>query len=826
MTKKKGKPPVRKDLHQRPERQGRKNRRHKYRKEQRKPLVEPSMIPYGFIILAYFLVVTFTPNWMALDTNATKFMTLSFLNLLAFGYLWTRPDIKGQPGVLMRFFDTRAGLAFGFFMVAVLLSFTQATNILESVLHFTKLFSVFVATFIIAVILMRDMRYVKMVVVLGALILLIDSVAVFVNIGQYIQGEVRSITDIKFVYSNKNILASAIFVKIPFAMYLWMFDRGRLKILGWLGIFTGLLATFFMATRGFYVGTIVVTLVFLVYCGYNYLREKEMKHIRLLGGYVGALVLALVLFSAVRSNIYPHTHARHTQAIGAQLATIQDDARDSNRINAWFWSFRLIRENPWLGVGTGNWKINILEHENQVNTGYIYLYKAHNDFIENTVETGIAGGLLYILMFVFIFWNLIRAYLYKDRNTLRYRHLFLAGFGLMFYGFDAFFNFPMDRPEIQMVFALYMAAGIVATLKMDRPEGGEQVTASAGDLESEEQKQSRRPIFAKILSVIFVVLMLGSAYILTVNYESSKMQRIVFQDIMRRDLNRGADKFLEGFPFIPNVSIWGESINALTARYLLQENRYREVIELLRPDARINPWDGRREFFMARAFKNLGKKDSALVYSQKAYEIKPHYFQNVHLMTTLLKEKNRENEVGPILDRYLANEKENHEAYLYAATFFNRQGELEHAWNHIDTAYQVMPYNEEIENLYNILHHQKFVAPFQEVYRQAVDYYRDNQYAEALPYLTEYIEKAPFDQGVYRMRAFSHYYLNNYEEAIADINQALEKGEENFSLVNLRGVCLRNLGEHQAACEDFRAAMEAGIESGEANFNNFCRQEE
>lgn len=784
------------------------------------------MIPYGIIILAYFFVVTFTPNWMALDTNSTKFMTLSFLNLLAFGYLWTRPDIKSQPGMLMRFFDTKAGVAFGLFLVFVLLSFTQATNILESVLHFTKLFSVFMATFIIAVILMRDMRYVKMVVVLGALLLLFDSVSVFYYIQQYIVGEVRSITDIKSVYSNKNILASAIFVKIPFAMYLWMFDQGRLKVLGWLGMFTGLLATFFMATRGFYVGTIVVSLVFLIYCGYNYFREREMRHVSIFGGYIGALILALVLFSVVRANLYPSTTSRHTQAIGTQLATIQDDAEDSNRINAWFWSFDLIRDNPWLGVGTGNWKINILEHENQVNTGYIYLYKAHNDFIENTVETGIPGGLIYILMFVFIFWSLIRAYLYKDRSTLRYRHLFLAGFGLMFYGFDAFFNFPMDRPEIQMLFALYMAVGVVATLKEEKNAGEESLTATAGELESEEQKQSLRPMYAKVLSLVFVALMIGSAYILTVNYQSSKLQRVVYQDIMRGELNRDADKFLEGFPFIPNVSIWGESINCLTARYLIQEARHEEVIDLLRPDAHINPWDGRREFFMATAFNNLGKQDSAMVYSKKTYEVKPHYFRNVHLMTTLLQEKGRIDEVGPILDRYLAHDKSNDQAYLYATSFFEQQGELEHAWNHIDTAYQVMPRNENIQNQHNFLRHRKFVEPHQDLYRQATEYYNENRYEESLPYLDEFIKKTPFSVSAYRLRALSNYHLENYLDAINDIDYIFEQGEDSPSLLNLRGVLYRSIGDHEAACEDFRAAMEAGNASGETNYNNFCREEQ
>ena len=782
------------------------------------------MIPYGILILTYFLVVTFTPNWMALDTNATKFMTLSFLNLLSFGYLLTRPDIKGQPGVLMRFFDTRAGLALGLFLLVVLLSFTQSINLLESVLHFTKLFSVFMATFIISVILMRDIRYVKMVVVLGALLLIFDSVSVFYYIGQYIQGEIGSISDIKSVYSNKNILASAMFVKIPFAFYLWMFEKGWLKRIGLLGVFVGLLAVFFMRTRGFYVGMIVVTLVFILYSLYNYFRERSFLHLRLLAGYLGVLILAFLLFNVVRSNLYPERQ-RDRDAIGTQLATIQADAQESNRIDAWFWSFDIIKENPILGVGTGNWKINILEHENQVNTGYIYLYKAHNDFIENTVETGIPGGLIYIFMFVFIFWSLIKAYLYKDRNTQRYRHLFLAGFGLMFYGFDAFFNFPMDRPEIQMLFALYFAVGVVSTLQHDEKAGEEHATATAGDLESEAQKKSKRPFYAKMMSAVFILLMLGSAYVLTINFQSSKLQRIIYQDIMAGELRHESDMFMGEFPFIPNVSIWGESISSLKARYLMDEEKYRETIDVLEDD-RSNPWDGRREFFMATSYNNLGKKDSTLVYSKKSYEIKPHYFRNVHLLTNLLQEKDREEEVGPILDGFLAHDKSNAQAYLYATSFFHRQGELDHAWNHIDTAYQVMPRNDRIQQQYEFLEHQKFVAPHQDLYRQAAEYYNNNRYEEALPYLDEFIENTPFDANVYRMRAFSNYHLGNHEAVIEDVDVVLEQGEEVPSLVNLRGVCYRALGDEEAACEDFRTAMEAGNESGETNYHNFCAEEE
>lgn len=806
----------------RPERHARKkNRSRKHKQPQKEPLIRLSQVPLAFILLLYIFVVTFTPNWMALDTNTSKFMTLSLINLLSFAYLLTRQDIRGEPGLLMRFFDTKAGLAYGVFLGIVLLSFTQAINILESVLMFTKLFAVFTAVFIVSVILMRDIRLVKMIVVVGALLLIFDSVSVFYYIGQFIEGDIRRISDIKSVYSNKNILASAIFVKIPFAIYLWKYDSGPLKLVGLVGMFTGMLATLFMATRGFYVGLIVVTAVFLLYTIYNLIRDKKLRPAGIFAGYVVSLVLALLIFSVVRANLYPQ-RGRHTQSVGAQLATIQDDAQESNRVNAWFWSFDIIRENPLLGVGAGNWKINILEHENQVNTGYIYLYKAHNDFIEMMTETGIPGGLLYIFIFVFVFWNLIKAYLYKDRNTRRYRHLFLAGFGLMFYGFDAFFNFPHDRPEIQMLFALYLPIGIVAILSGDDAQDEKDARIFS---HKKESSSSFRNKLAKFFSAGMILLMIFSAYVLHLNFQSSKLQRVIYQEIMSGQLRESSDRFIGHFPWIPNLSVWGESLTSLKARYLMEEEQYREVIDMLKDD-RTNPFDGRREHFMATAYNHLAKKDSALIYSKKAYAVKPHYFRNVFLLTNLLSEKNRLDETGPYLDGFLAHSKSNVQAYLYATSLFHRSGDIERAWQHIDTAYQAMPNDSLIERQHQFLYHQKFIAPNQHLYRQAMRHYNDQEFEEALPYLLEYVSKIPFDHNVYRILAFVYYGKGDHEKTIETINEVFDRDLDDPVLMNLRGACYNALGDTEAACEDFYASMEAGNESGETNYRNFCGGEE
>jgi putative inorganic carbon (hco3(-)) transporter len=848
----KKRPQVRQTPNERPQRYDKRNRRDK--KPPRKPLFQVSQIPPAIIILAYIFIVTFTPNWMALDTNATKFMTLSMLNLVAFVYLITDREIHREPGMLLKFFTTNVGIVYTGLLVMNLLSFIPAINILESVLHFSKVFSVFTAAFILSVLLMRDLRYVKMILFVMTLLLIFDSISVFYNIGKFIQGEVGSISDIKTIYSNKNILASSIYVKIPFALSMLMFDRGWQKRLGWVALFSGMLATFFMATRTFYLGLILLSVVFFAYTVIHFFRKKDYHYLKLAGAYAAALVLALFIFSYIQQYHYPGMReariaerraariettegeesvsrprargGRHTQPITDQLATISWESGSRNRTNAWIWSVEIIKQNPLLGVGTGNWKVNILEYENQQNTGFIYLYKAHNDFLENMAETGVIGGLLFISIFVLMAWNFIRQYRKRaDDPGVLYRALFLAASGLAFYSVDAFFNFPADRPEILLLWALYIAMGIAATIIQKEEAAADNVNAAAGDERIAAHATAPsfgHPLLPKAAALLTMALIGVVIWVLTINFQSSKLQRVVYQDIMAGELRHESNMFVGQFPVIPNLSIWGESITALQARYLLDEEKHRETIDVLIDD-HSNPWDARREFFLAMSYNNLGQTDSAMYYSEIAHELKPYYFRNLHLLLTLKERNDLEEEIPALIDHYLDSQKRTQQAWLFATGFFNRKGDIDRAWELIEEAKRYFPRDSQIEQQYNFLYHHKFIVPNRPLFNEAMEVYNQNNFSDAIEKFNEYIDIVDRDPNAYRMLAFSYYRTEQYEESIEAIGRFNELQEDDGSLINLRGVCLRELGDMEAACRDFEASMRMGNSSGETNYNNFCR---
>jgi putative inorganic carbon (HCO3(-)) transporter len=772
-------------------------------------------IVFGLVILAYILIPTFTPNLMAFDTNAPKFLAMAIVNLLAFITLFTNEQIRQQPGSLGFFFKTGVGLVYLGFLAASLLSLVNAINILESLLQLTKVFTVFSAVYILSVILMRDLRYLKWIVIVFTGLLIFDSISVFYYINEFIQGRLNTIADIKSIYGNKNGFASAIYVKLPFALWLMVFNKGWLKWLGWIGLLAGITATFFMATRAFYLGLIVITVVFLAYILISYFRKKQIIQLRLSGYYLLALALAYLVFTGTQQVLYPKSISnRLTLGVGQQLSTIgTSDASVSKRIEAWKWTWELFKEKPLFGVGSGNWKVVVLKYENKEEPEFTYANKAHNDFFETAAETGFIGGLLYLCIFALIAWAFLKQLFYGnyEQDDL-FSYMFLAASGIAFYSVDAFFNFPADRPEIQVLFSIYVAAGISVIHHLKKRSGGEVSLQKPGNVKS-------TLIWSSI--AVAIIVLSGVSYIASLNFKSSKTQRIVFNEIESGKLKAASDKIIAGFPFIPNLTSLGEPINSQKARYLLDEGKNEEAIAILRAD-RSSPWDGRCEFHLAKGFYNLKQLDSVLVYTEKLREIKPNLFINVRMACEILEKKKEIEKASSYLETYLASNKNNDQAWVYAAGFYNRIGDVDKAWALIEEAKKYLPKDTLVEKQHKIVYQLKFVDPYRVQYNMAVEQINKKNYTSALECINQFILDVPGDFDAHRLRAFIYYYQNNYHKSIEEIDYALTLSAGNGEIINLRGVCYYALKEPEAACKDFNTAMQMGIKEGKTNYERFC----
>lgn len=130
--------------------------------------------------------------------------------------------------------------------------------------------------------------------------------------------------------------------------------------------------------------------------------------------------------------------------------TMVNSVSMSYRWEYWRESMNIVQEFPVFGIGIGNWIFEIPRFGANINIPNIFNklipQRAHNDWIQTLCETGVAGLICYLGIFVFAFY-----YAVKKKS-----HLALAG--LSIYSVIAFFSFPRERPFLCMLLLVYLSS--------------------------------------------------------------------------------------------------------------------------------------------------------------------------------------------------------------------------------------------------------------------------------------------------------------------------------------------------------------------------------
>jgi len=792
-----------------------------------------------FLLIAYGYVTVITPNWMAFDSNATKFYTFAILNLVVVALVFFIKEFRERTQVLFGFFTNKIGIAYSLIMVMALLSFSKAINTEEAILHFFKIFTAFSAAWMVSALVIYYKEGIVVLALAMTILLCYDFLVAMDGIKGVIKGTATDLA-IKGSYSNKNILASAIFIKIPFAVWLFYFRRENyLRLIGAVGLTLGTLAVFFMSTRTFYLATILTVVIFVIYGAIDYfiLKRRETGVKVLI--HVGLVVIAFGIFSFVQNYLYPQ-EVRQSTSFGARLAEVANQENQSNNLRKTAWVITatdMIPNDPLLGVGIGNWKVRFLQYENSYSPHYIYMYKNHNDFLELTAEVGIFGGLAFVAIFLLAAFYFIKG-TYKNKNSEQEQWFFLPLFGLFAYSFDAFFNFPQDRPEIQALFAIYVGIAVgLAVLYFGK-----------------NSKERKLPTLAiGFIGAVAVVAMVLGVIVERMYFDSSKIQRMVKEEQQGvRSPKSPADYLIRNYPRIPNLTAVAEPVDVEKARYLIDEKKFDEARKIL-SSIHYHPYDARPEYFMAVSYfmEPEKKLDSIYKYAHKARMIKPNFYGSLNLETFALNNLGKEQESIKLLKQFLSLEKDSiqkeepkwkkrlksifHVDVDRDARLANR-GEVQ-AWNSLaylleknnqipearavlDTAFVYLPTNQEIINNRNKIISRMQVEQFAPLYSEAMQIYLQQRYAEAIPVFTKFLEKVPAHIDGLKYRAISYYNTQQYQRAINDIAQMEQLGIAiDPVLNNYRASCYYMLGDRNNAKVFFQKAAAEGNADAQKNLN-------
>jgi hypothetical protein len=184
--------------------------------------------------------------------------------------------------------------------------------------------------------------------------------------------------------------------------------------------------------------------------------RKKLLHVAI--AVATCLVAIFVIQLAPQSGVHETTTSERVGTI----VNYSSDASAQARLNAWKKSIEMFQDHPLLGVGAGNWKIELPHYGLSVflpniQDGSIQWTHAHNDFIEVLCETGIGGALAFLSVFLIAIFLAIRSVRKTTNNSRESILATLISASIFGFGIISFFDFPNSRVEHSMLLMLWLA---------------------------------------------------------------------------------------------------------------------------------------------------------------------------------------------------------------------------------------------------------------------------------------------------------------------------------------------------------------------------------
>ena len=189
------------------------------------------------------------------------------------------------------------------------------------------------------------------------------------------------------IYHDENAFAMLFVTGLPFLYYAGLSFRNKLyRYVLWLVIPFGWHAIFLTASRGGLVGLAVTILVMALLAKRNILRIL--------------LVPAFIFMFYWQAGSLMHDRAM-------TISEYETDRSSATRIEAWSTAINMITNHPLSGVGIASFIPAFPDHSK------FEPREAHNTFFQITAETGVFGGLAYVM----ILWLNLRDFR-KNKNNL------------------------------------------------------------------------------------------------------------------------------------------------------------------------------------------------------------------------------------------------------------------------------------------------------------------------------------------------------------------------------------------------------------------------
>ena len=382
---------------------------------------------YNILIILY-LVTPYVVNIKTVDIVGPQWLYLSLINILSFSFL----VFKGE---LTKFKLHKEILYFFFFFIFSALSIFKAYNIEAALVTLNEYFIITMSLFGFYLLVKSPNTNISFEIILTILIFLDTTYSTILSVKDIINEtfQYRSLNYAGFG-ANGNITSFAILYKIPFIFYFFLKTKNlSLKIVH---LYIIISATFLIVIFGSRAAILSYFLILLIISIKSIFSNK-------IKSFTPILLVTLLTFFLTSSSLQS---ADSFDRIST-LQTFENDTSISARLRYYSQAIQSFTENPFFGIGIGNWKIESIKLDKENLIDYIIPYHAHNDFLQILAESGIFAFIFYALFFTsFAF------FLFKRVKVDFY---FFAACSLIIYIIDSSFNFPIARP-ISFIFLIVL----------------------------------------------------------------------------------------------------------------------------------------------------------------------------------------------------------------------------------------------------------------------------------------------------------------------------------------------------------------------------------
>ena len=558
-----------------------------------------------YILLNLFVWVF--PYFNAVDTIGPQWLYLSILNVFGV-YLVFRfraferiQNIFGNPLIIS---FTALGLW-------AIMSFIYAANDAEVFIESGRLFTLILllVNFSYALFIIKNkIRFLSSVIIiyLGIEVLFV-LVPTYISYGTF-QGLGRN-QIFKGIAANINITAFSILIKIPFVFLLFKkLDSKFIKAI----LFFLLVLSFFcvsiLGSRGAILGSFLIIIISTIY-SLVFLRNRKIL--------INSSILVVSLVAPFLLNNYLQKESKSNFINRLETIANSNDGSINERLSYYKFSIKSIIENPLIGMGYGNWKIESIPYLLKNRNSYTVAYHSHNDFLQVGAELGLIGFILYLFIFCFAFYMLYKLYNKGVIDKLQTEAIFLF---LVAYLIDANLNFPISRVIIQTILMFVFSFLVV-----------------------EYSVISNISSRFKYFKNMWLIILLISPFIIYSNFrvfKSFQQQTKLLADFNSRHFSGDINEIGNFEMEYPNIGVTALPLKAMIANYY-SVTKPEKAIELALKSSEDNPYLYFGDIVASKIYSSQGDPINARKYAKKAYENAPTI--EVHAETYLpflRKEKN------------------------------------------------------------------------------------------------------------------------------------------------------------------------------------------